>query len=610
MQRDAQRKGKGLTANRTNLTKKEKSMIKISDKIDSLEKLEAYFESTRPEGREGPALNSKAVKNLTEELGPLDAENFWVWREYVRDEKRTSGSQHTGYNKMVDLDGWEFNRLHYLHVSREDKTKVAYTENADKGRRDIQLRTTIGRYIKKMFPDTSDDNIRLASAAYTLKYVPPKILFAKTQDEIEIAYEESPLGSCMKRSHNNIKTITHPVRCYASGDFVVAYYLNPKGEMAARAVCALNEPGNPAAGGKYVRIYGDSDRMVEVLNAAGFVHAGDAYLGKRLLRILDEGTDKWIVPYLDGYYTTGSESSCGEYWDIGGHDYDFQKSSGFLGRYVGEEDDSRECGNCGNSFDEDDINYIERINQDVCNRCLDRYFTYAATSRRCMEYVSSDETDHCESTNKYYAFNDSFSPEDVGLTFDIDGALQKEDDCVRTLDEEMVLQENCQNVGENWDGGTLWVYDDYIKYHALDFWKNMETGDVLHETDTNVEEWLGGKDDEDHDPLFYKNMAEVFSEEAALGKAMQEALKTELPPPQVLPLPISKVPRPLPPGTKVSWLKAKAVVVVDYGLPSEVIRVIVNNCIVNEWECLCDGTEILVEKFPEPVVKQEEAICP
>jgi hypothetical protein len=303
----------------------------------------------------------------------------------------------------------------FLHVSREDATKVAYTPDAEKGRRDIQVRTTIGRYAKKFNPDMGDDLVRKLSAAYTLKYVPPKVLFALTEDEIEEVYETAAFGSCMKIGNGHIRTDVHPTRCYASGDFAVAYFLNADGKPAARAVCALNEESNPAAGGEYTRIYGDSDRMTKLLHDAGFTNDSDAYSNKRLLKLTDS-TGEYIAPYVDGDYCDVDDD--GDYWVFSSSgEHNVQQASG----YIKPDEDSAQCNRCGDTCDEEDLTYIESEGQDVCQGCLDHSYTLARTTPGGIEEYFGDSHSniyYCESRGEYYYFGGRYDASDFGLVFD------------------------------------------------------------------------------------------------------------------------------------------------------------------------------------------------
>ena len=581
--------------------------VSLYDKIDTLDKLIAYINSVHPAGWEGPAMNDRAVQRVLEYLGHgMDDENFWMWREFMRAEV-SYNKMHEARNIAVELPGYTFDKYHFLHVAHADVTKVAYTENANKGRHDIQLRTTIGRYIKKFYPDKNDDEIRLVSAAYTLKYVPPTIMFAMTEDEIEDVYEKSPFGSCMKRSHDSIRTETHPVRCYASGDFAVAYYLNSEDKVAARAVCALNEEGNPLAGGKYTRVYGDSDRMTEILTKAGFVKDTNAYEGKRLLDLSDDGGT--VMPYIDGSVIRVSKD--GAYWVLSKNSrLDAQQSSGYLGGYIEDEDggvDTRECDNCSNVLYIEDMRYSEYHEEMLCDDCVERHYEYALVGRGGVrDYIHDDLVEYCKSSGEYYMFNDRFQPDDVGLVYDINNELQELDNCVLTMDECFQLSSDCTNVGENYNG-PLYVDTSDIATSPENFWKNVETGYILHEEDENVAEWLGNAGEEDHYPLFYKSMVDVLAKERAHNEAMAvlaakdaaERAADMAAGKFVSPIPISLMPRPVPVGTVIKWMSYETELAVEYNGGTMFSKR------YGHWSPIQNGIEVMVISMP---VKTEETV--
>jgi hypothetical protein len=226
----------------------------------------------------------------------------------------------------------------------------------------------------------------------------------------------------------------------------------------------------------------------------------------------------------------------------------------------------------------------------------------------------SDEVEYCDSTDKYYSFTDEFSPGDVCLMYDEDGCLQEHENCVCCVDSGWWLRDDCTNAGEGPDGD-LWVHGfDYIKDYAELFWKNMETGAILYREDINVQEWMEGADEEGHDPAFFKCMMEVFAEEKAAVEAVQDkvldTVKKEVEGGLKFPLPISQCPRPLPVGTEVSYRSLKAAVVKDFGWPFVTLQVSMPPSeVFSTWEVKYDGIEVMVEKYPEPVVKQEETVC-
>jgi len=469
--------------------KKNLITVKITDKIDTLDKLVLYAtERRRGDGHtDGKAFHEGAVKVLTDRFGfGMTDETFWYWREHIRMNLPDI------YKKVTLTDLPEVSE-HFLHVSREDATKVAYTPDAEKGRRDIQVRTTIGRYAKKFNPDMSDDLVRELSAAYTLKYVPPKVLFALTQDEIEKIYESSPFGSCMKIGNGHIKTDVHPTRCYASGDFAVAYFLNADGKPAARAVCALNEESNPAAGGEYTRIYGDADRMTTLLRDAGFTMDSGAYDGKRLLKLTDS-TGEYIAPYVDGDYCDVYDD--GDYWVFSSSgEHNVQQASGYI-------------------KPAEDLTYIESEGDSVCRGCLDRSYTLARTTPGgCEEYFGDSYSNiyYCESRGEYYYFGGRYGASDFGLVFDGSGDLQESDACVFAVDEEWYLEDDCTQVGKDGDGNPLWVEDGYLRHTPEDFYYNNKTGEVVHNTDYDYEEWEGV---DEHDCELYTRYDLILEEVA------------------------------------------------------------------------------------------------
>ncbi|MGB8348308.1 MAG: hypothetical protein WCD86_25725 [Ktedonobacteraceae bacterium] len=65
--------------------------------------------------------------------------NFWATREQCR---ITNGEY-----SPITIEGDD--PLRFLHVSADDPNKVAYTKDADKGRADIQTRTTLSAYCEK-----------------------------------------------------------------------------------------------------------------------------------------------------------------------------------------------------------------------------------------------------------------------------------------------------------------------------------------------------------------------------------------------------------------------------------------------------------------------------
>lgn len=78
---------------------------------------------------------------------PVTDENVWLIREQCRMHRFYTPIRITGDNA-----------LRFLHVSREDPSKVAYTANDEKGRADIQTRTTLKKYTHKFDLNTDEES--------------------------------------------------------------------------------------------------------------------------------------------------------------------------------------------------------------------------------------------------------------------------------------------------------------------------------------------------------------------------------------------------------------------------------------------------------------------
>ena len=97
--------------------------------------------------------NAEQVRNMSHsamamsqlDIADITDENFWKVRELAR--------FLSDQCKPVFLAGDE--KIRFLHVSIDDPDKVAYTKDADKGRQDIQTRTTLEAYKAKF--GLSDD---------------------------------------------------------------------------------------------------------------------------------------------------------------------------------------------------------------------------------------------------------------------------------------------------------------------------------------------------------------------------------------------------------------------------------------------------------------------
>lgn len=99
-------------------------------KITSIDALRACFTVDQ---------TARAIDKLVAHQGPLTDKPVWMVREQCR--------MDSGEYTAITLHGDD--PLHFLHVSTDDSTMVAYTKNAEKGAADVQTRTTLQAYKDK-----------------------------------------------------------------------------------------------------------------------------------------------------------------------------------------------------------------------------------------------------------------------------------------------------------------------------------------------------------------------------------------------------------------------------------------------------------------------------
>ena len=175
---------------------------------------------------------------------------------------------------------------HMPHLSEKHPGLIAYTENFDKGRRDIQTPIKPGKYLQRFFGDVlSPDEIREWASKCSVQNSAYELHFTTDADEIERVYTNGP-HSCM--SHKNWDSGIHPCRVYSEGDLALAY-LTKGDDIVARTIVW---PENKT----YVRIYGDFDRLKALLEDQGYCQGYSD--GARIKAI--PYREAYIMPYIDG----------------------------------------------------------------------------------------------------------------------------------------------------------------------------------------------------------------------------------------------------------------------------------------------------------------------
>lgn len=268
-------------------------------------------------------------------------------------QRRKAGTGEEYTETLPALPALEPIEGHFAYAAITAPGSVAFTENASKGERDVQTVMRAGRYLRKFYPELSNEHVE-RYAANLAKC--GELQFARTSDEIVEIYTTGP-SSCMSHSASSYED-GHPCRVYgAPGDLTLAYMLGSDGKAMARALVWESKK-------VYGRVYGDQTALVPLLAAAGF-EAG-SLKGARIKRIPTTwDADIFVMPYIDGAQSYGL---CGdaEFFVIGG-DYDASSTTGVTERTC-------TCSICSECLSEDDAR--EHDGDHYCESCFHDSFAF------------------------------------------------------------------------------------------------------------------------------------------------------------------------------------------------------------------------------------------
>lgn len=242
--------------------------------------------------------------------------------------------------EQARFDSGEYQRLpewfrhrpeHYAHHATGRDGMISFTDGPEKGAADRQTRIKPGTYLARFFPELGDYNITSAARSFAEAFDKSHVLkLATTPEEIVRVYVNGP-NSCMSGGRSAYHCHGHPTEVYASGDLAVAYITDPgSGKPTARAVVWPEKK-------QYVRIYGDSNRLLAALRDEGYQQG--TLEGARLVKELqDEDNKHYKMPFLDG---CGLARDDGEFLVI--------DSKGYItctGTEGYARDESVNCGHC------------------------------------------------------------------------------------------------------------------------------------------------------------------------------------------------------------------------------------------------------------------------
>lgn len=345
------------------------------------------------------------------------ASDLWRLRELVRSWTDREAYELPSSWPMVRPNTPEYMRpvwaATFPHASLTQPGMLAYTSSPEKGRADVQTLIKPGRYLKKYFPDLSDETITGLVNDFQMMHGEVEVKFARTAKDIVQVYRVGP-HSCEAGSSL--------VRVYATDDVGVAYLGNLNTKVSARCVCNMKNK-------RYGRHYGD-DKIAKALEQAGFEASPDALDGCRL-QAIENDDGNYVMPYVDGGATRGSYKNGFIVLGFKGT-WECQQQDSAVGDDIGEDDVHFTCDYCNDREHNDERNYSEYHEIDLCDHCANEHFLFAYFADRHSDqtWVCSNECITIDDDTAY--LNDSAVLKHHSIVRCEDGDYRHVDDCVCT----------------------------------------------------------------------------------------------------------------------------------------------------------------------------------
>jgi hypothetical protein len=307
--------------------------------------------------------------------------------------------------KLVRPLDWHQLLLEHPHISQGDRTRIAYTQNEAKGKKNIQTVTSVGKYLTRHF-DLPDHTIRdlVARHGSAARYQ-----FVHTTAEMIYHLHKGP-GSCMVwREDRGIRcddgVSRHPYETY---DPKYGWHMAVRiegDETVGRALCMTNSDGTKYYVRSYARPsnnggYSETDNGMENwLKEQGYIKSAYWEDGEKLAYY---GTnDNFLAPFLDGGEKR-VKIDAGRKCLVIDSDGEFAcDQTG--GCPTDESGDYFECEDCGDRTSDDDGYWVGRSEDiRVCESCQENNYRYAYGRRGNQYYVHEDDAIYVESCADYY----------------------------------------------------------------------------------------------------------------------------------------------------------------------------------------------------------------
>jgi len=192
---------------------------------------------------------------------------------------------------------------HYPHVDKTG-TKIRYHKSPKDGKAQLYTLIKPGRYLKKYYNDIlSPAQLTYWEKRFLYDNEIPVCSITNDPFTIQRVYANGP-RSCMN-NETKFNSHVHPASAYGSKDLAIAYLekLSIPNNFSARAVVNTERK-------IYGRLYGDEMRLAKALEGLGYAPSkvsgpygsstyNGALIGAHLLKIKNDYTHHWLVPYID-----------------------------------------------------------------------------------------------------------------------------------------------------------------------------------------------------------------------------------------------------------------------------------------------------------------------
>lgn len=428
---------------------------------------------------------------------------------------------------------WQQLLLEWPHISETDQSRLAYTRDEKHGEADRQTITTIGKYVKRHWPDLKDHVLRDAQSTYH----PDKLEIGQGIEYLIKAVELGP-RSCMQSGYGTIPFNSEDLRklkrWLVNPETEVSWYDHPysvysaqygwkmairikDSEIAGR--CLLLDDGEHKVFVRsYARSYRDEDQsqtdhILETwLREAGFEKVKAWPQGSKL-DVVDHPSQssEYLLPYIDGSGDNDRKLSLED------DHFEVRYDGNCICNNTNGLADVREtcrCDDCGDSVNRDDTCFVGDDDRAVCESCYEAY-VWAYNSSGSVQ-VHRDRTFYVFTSYANWMRDDPSGrvldadvPDDMvyiknrGVYCRVDGAVRcTDEEWYFICDPEIVrLAEECPSSGEHYalrseawmDSSGQWYSNE--ENHATvngalekesDCWQCDGTGDWYLNTDAPV----------------------------------------------------------------------------------------------------------------------------